>query len=155
MTTRRQVLMPLALAPVAGWAIWSVGAAEPVHPVSRFHLPADPFTAPWRDLAQARLNHRAEPEFPAAVRELEGLTVRLRGFMVPLREGTRHSRFILAANPVGCPACERPGPATMVRVEVREPLAESRNPLVIAGTLRLHPHDGLFYRLDGAEPLYG
>lgn len=154
MTTRRQLLFPLAFAPVAGWAVWSGGAAEPVHPFGRFHLPLDEATALWRDLAQARIGTLADPEFPAKVKALDGKPVSLRGFMLPLAEGAQHSRFILAANPVGCTACERPSPATMLNVQVKAPVRETREPVVVTGTLRLKPHEGLFYRLDRAELRY-
>ncbi|MGQ9371384.1 DUF3299 domain-containing protein [Azospirillum sp. A39] len=151
MTTRRHVLMPLALAPVAGWAIWSSGSGEPTHPFSRFHLPVDELTALWRELSRVHIGHGAAPEFPANVRGLDGQPVRLRGYMVPLDEASRHRRFILAANPVGCPACERPSPATMVHVNIREPVPDTRDAIVLAGTLRLMPQEGLFYRLESAD----
>lgn len=150
--TRRQVLMPLALTPVAGWAIWAAGAQEPTHPVGPFHLPLDRATALWHDLAQVRLaGPAADPQFPTQVRALDGQSVAVRGFMVPLADAPAHNRFILAANPVGCAACHTPGPSTMLLVHSQIPLRETREPVVLSGTLRLHPRDGLFYRLDSAE----
>lgn len=155
MTTRRQVLLPLALAPVAGMAVWAGGAAEPTHPVGRFHLALDEFTALWRDLANVRLTGAAAmPEFPESVRALDGKPVSLRGFMVPLTDGGPQRRFILAANPVGCPACERPGPASMLHVHAKVAAAETRNAVVVSGTLRLKPDEGLFYRLEQATVRY-
>jgi len=156
MTTRRQVLLPLAFAPIAGMAVWAGGSAEPTHPVGRFHLPVDEFTALWRDLADVRLGGAAAlPEFSPKVRALDGTVVKVRGFMVPLEEGGPQRRFILAANPVGCPACERPNPATMLHVRVRAPAADLRGAVVVDGTLRLKPHEGLFYRLEQAAVSYG
>ncbi|HYH22146.1 MAG TPA: DUF3299 domain-containing protein [Azospirillum sp.] len=152
MRTRRQVLLPLALAPVAGWTVWSSGSAEPTHPLSRFHLPMGDSTALWRDLALVRLNGPVSgPEFPARVKGLDGKAVALCGFMIPLSGGIEHSRFILAANPVGCAACENPVPATMLHVHVRSPVRATREPVVVAGTLRIKPDEGLFYRLERAE----
>lgn len=153
MTTRRQLLLPLALAPVAGWAIWAAGAPEPAsHSVGPFHLPLDETTAIWRDLAQVRLaGPTGDPQFPTKISALDGQRVTARGFMVPLSEGNAHTRFILAANPVSCPVCQTPAPATMLYVHSRVPLRETQEPVVLSGTLRLRPHDGLFYRLDRAE----
>ncbi|PWC43879.1 DUF3299 domain-containing protein [Azospirillum sp. TSO22-1] len=155
MTTRRRVLLPLALVPIAGMAVWAGGAAEPTHPAGRFHLALDEFTALWRDLAGVRLaGAAAAPQFPDAVTALDGKTVSLRGFMVSLTEGGPQRRFILAANPVGCPACERPGPASMLHVHARVPAPETRNAVIVSGTLRLNPHEGLFYRLEQATVRY-
>lgn len=156
MTSRRQFLMPLALAPVAGWAIWAAGAAEPAsHSVGPFHLPLDETTAIWRDLAQVRLaGPTGDPLFPTRVSTLDGQRVTVRGFMVRLGEGASHTRFILAANPVSCPACQSPSPSTMLHVHSRIPLAETQEPMVLSGMLRLRPHEGLFYRLDRAEPSF-
>lgn len=152
MRTRRQVLLPLALVPVAGMAVWAGGAAEPTHPAGRFHLALDELTALWRDLADVRLAGAASaPEFPAKVKALDGAQVTLRGFMVALTDGGPQRRFILAANPVGCPACVGPGPASMLHVQVKTPVAETRDAVVVAGTLRLKPHEGLFYRLEQAS----
>lgn len=153
MTSRRQFLMPLAVAPIAGWAIWAAGAAEPAsHGAGPFHLPLDGTTALWRDLSQVRLaGPTGDPSFPTRVSALDGQRVTARGFMVPLGEGTAHTRFILAANPVSCPACQSPSPSTMLYVHSRIPVAATPEPVTLSGTLRLRPQEGLFYRLDRAE----
>lgn len=156
MTTRRQFLAPLAVIPVAGWAVWASGAEEPPHPVGPFHLPLDQTTALWRDLTRVRfVGPASEPDFPESIIALDGKTVRLRGFMVPLSDGAVHSRFILSANPVSCSACQSPRPATMVEVQTRGPVAASREPVAVSGILRLKPFEGLFYRLDRAEVAVG
>ncbi|PWC39642.1 DUF3299 domain-containing protein [Azospirillum sp. TSO35-2] len=153
MPGRRQLLLPLALAPVAGWAVWAAGAAEvPTHPAGPFHLPLDDTTALWRDLGAVRLGGLAgDPEFPTRVSALDGRPVTVRGFMIPLSDGASHNRFILSANPMGCPACQKPGPSSMIHVHSQIPLAATQEPLTLAGTLRLNPQEGLFYRLDRAE----
>lgn len=154
MTPRRQVLLPLALLPVAGWAVWASGAEEPLHPPGPFHLPLDETTTLWRELAEVRFHGAtSDPVFPAAVRALEGTPVRLRGFMVPLAGGASHSRFILSANPVGCSVCQNPRPSTMVQVQARGPVPARTDPMTVSGVLRLKPFDGLFYRIDRAETL--
>lgn len=153
MTSRRQVLLPLALAPVAGWAIWAAGSQEPPHPVGPFHLPLDASTALWRDLVQVRVaagNGGAGRVFPARVSALEGRKVTVRGFLVPLSDAAAHTDFILAANPAGCPACPAPTPATMLHVHSPVPVPDTRDPVVLSGTLRVSPQEGLFYRLDRA-----
>lgn len=155
MTTRRQVLLPLALAPVAGWAIWATKAREPTHPVGPFHLPLDDTTALWRDLVQVRMDGPAAGlKFPTKVTALDGKLVTVRGFMVPLSDAAAHNRFILAANPVACPTCLSPTPSSMIHVHSQIPLRESQEPVTLTGTLRLRPLEGLFYRLDSAEVRY-
>ncbi|WP_353859245.1 hypothetical protein [Azospirillum formosense] len=155
MTSRRQVLLPLALAPLAGWAIWATSASEPTHPAGPFHLPLDDTTALWRDLVQVRMEGpAANPVFPTRVKALDGKLVTVRGFMVPLGDAPAHNRFILAANPVSCPACHRPGPSSMLYVHSQIPVRETQGPVMMTGTLRLNPLEGLFYRLDRAELRY-
>lgn len=155
MTTRRQVLLPLALVPLAGMAVWAGGAAEPTHPAGRFHLALDEFTALWRDLVDVRLAGTASvPAFSDRVKALDGKTMTLRGFMLPLADSGPQRRFILAANPVGCPACERPHPASMLYVHARAPAEETRYPVLVSGTLRLKPSEALFYRLEQASVSY-
>lgn len=153
MPGRRQILLPLALAPVAGWAVWAAGTPDaPSHPAGPFHLPLDETTALWRDLGAVRLGGLAgDPQFPVKVSALDGRTVTVRGFMVPLTGGTAHNRFILSANPMGCPACESPGPAGMMHVHSSIALSATSEPVTLTGTLRLRPQEGLFYRLDRAE----
>ena len=153
MPGRRQILLPLALAPVAGWAVWAAGTVDaPSHPAGPFHLPLDETTAIWRDLGAVRFGGLAgNPQFPVKVSALDGRPVTVRGFMVPLTDGATHNRFILSANPLGCPACENPGPATMMHVHTAIALPATREPLTLTGTLRLRPQEGLFYRLDRAE----
>ncbi|WP_042693372.1 hypothetical protein, partial [Azospirillum sp. B506] len=117
-----------------------------------FHFPLDETTAIWRDLAAVRIGGGAgDPQFPIRVAALDGRPVTVRGFMLPLADGATHNRFILSANPMGCPACESPGPATMMHVHSSIALTATREPLTLVGTLRLRPQEGLFYRLDSAE----
>jgi len=153
MPGRRQMLLPLALAPVAGWAVWVAGTPEaPIHPAGSFHLPLDESTAIWRDLGAVRMGGMAgDPQFPVKVSALDGRPVTVRGFMVPLTDGGTHNRFVLSANPMACPSCESPGPATMMHVHTSIALPATREPLTLTGTLRLRPQEGLFYRLDRAE----
>lgn len=152
MTTRRHILAPLALLPVAAWAVWASGTVEaPNHASGPFHLPLDDSTALWRDLAQVRLGGpTGSPQFPDRVSALNGQSVAVRGFMLPLEDGTAHKRFILSANPVSCPACQRPSPASMIQVHSLAPLPETAEPVLLTGSLRLRPQDGLFYRLERA-----
>ncbi|WP_042442720.1 hypothetical protein [Azospirillum sp. B510] len=153
MPGRRQILLPLALAPVAGWAVWAAGAPDlPSHPAGPFHLPLDETTAIWRDLCAARMGGPAgDPKLPVRISALDGRPLTVRGFMVPLSDGATHDRFILSANPMGCPACESPGPSTMLHVHSAIALPVTREPLILTGILRLRPQDGLIYRLDSAE----
>ncbi|MBP2298350.1 hypothetical protein [Azospirillum picis] len=150
---RRQMLLPLALAPVAGWAIWAAGAADaPAHPAGPFHLPADETTALWRDLAAVRFGGLAgDPQFPMKISALDGRPVTVRGFMIPLSAGALHNQFILSANPMGCPACQSPAPSSMMRVHSQIALPATQDAVTLTGTLRLRPQEGLYYRLDRAE----
>lgn len=129
MATHRQSQATLAVLPVAGWAVWASGAQEPSHPIGPFHIPLHKTTALWRDLAQVRfVGPASNPVFFERVTAVDGATVTLRGFMVPLSEPKVLSRFILSANPISCAACQSPRPATMVQVQSRHPATVNRWP---------------------------
>jgi uncharacterized protein len=119
----------------------------------QFHLPLRPDTELWRRLVRAeRPSAWTLPIFPADVEELEGARVTIRGFMLPLHEAARHRSFILAANPIGCPGCERPGFSMMIRIAADQAVAPTGRSLVFSGILRIERGAELPYRLLDAVP---
>jgi|GEM_PF-1926488 len=95
--------------------------------------------------------------FGRDVRDLAGTRVRMHGYMIPDRHGTRRgepvTHFALSAFPVGnCFFCVPGKQALVVEVESREAAAFSREPVLVEGRLdllRTNPL-GLYYRLADA-----
>lgn len=169
MTARRALLLPLALAPVAGWALWRAGEAEPtagaayaVGPgaaqghaagaAGALHLGNDPMAALWRRLMS--VTRDAAPMAPARfhpdVMALDGAEITLRGFMVALSDGGAQRRFLFAPNPPGCPGCRPLDWSSLLDARGARPLAPADDPVTLTGVLRLRRHEELVYRLDGA-----
>jgi hypothetical protein len=117
--------------------------------------PADG-TLDWRLLARAGETMFRDGEisrFPAELRVLDGREVALAGYMMPFREGERHSEFVLGALQFHCPACMMGDLNRLVAVKAAQPVAYAETPLVIRGRLRLLEDSAspLYYRLDAAR----
>jgi hypothetical protein len=149
MLSRRHLLLPVAAAPVVALAV--AGVRPTPASADGFHLPLDPRTAHWRTLSQVRRPDTiALREIPADVRALDGRPLTLRGFLNPLDGEGPSRRFLLTANPVGCPGCRSPGAATSVEVRLPRPHEPTGEPVDVSGTLRLAPRDWILFRIEGA-----
>ena len=112
----------------------------------------------WSLLAQVRdkpVRDTVVPEFSPAVKRLHGQRVRLEGFMTPLQPGERHTHFLVSAQPSSCFFCLPGGPAEIVEVRIRKPVAFSLEPIRLEGKLAVMDDDpqGLYYRLTEGEVL--
>lgn len=96
---------------------------------------------------------RLGPYFPDEVRALNGKTVKVQGFMLPLETGDLHRRFIISAFSPSCPFCLTAGPETMIEVKLRAPVKYSLDPMVFEGRFETLDNDpgGVFYRLVDAS----
>ena len=114
-------------------------------------------TTSWDTMAQVRLvkqDGRYVPEFEAAVLELAGTEIQLKGFMLPLDQSPKQAHFLLSANPVAeCFFCLPGGPESLVEVKLDGEIDFSYDPIAIAGTLELLEDDpmGMYYRLVSAR----
>lgn len=168
MSTERLVARTL----VALWLAAAV-AASPAQPLSPplagqgpgFHDPRSTFkpieeregVVPWRLLAMVTTrvrNNRVVPTFPDPVKALDGQTVRLQGFMLPLEPGERQRHFLLSAVPTTCAFCVPAGPEGLVEVRTREPVRYGVDAVTLEGRMAVLADDryGLFYRLSDAAP---
>ncbi len=98
---------------------------------------------------------RSKPVFPPAVKALAGKRIRVNGYMLPLENGERQSRFVLLAYPPDCPFHLNPAPMQFIEVRARKPVAVSFDVKTIEGTLTLLGEDeqGIFYRFTEAVAL--
>jgi len=110
---------------------------------------------PWEDLMKARIRYQEMmllAEFPEAITERAGQTVKLSGFMMPLEPDLKQRRFLLTSNPPSCFFHVPGGPAGAVEVFAREGIEISWDPVVLEG--RFEPQRrsevGVVYRLHDA-----
>lgn len=144
-------LLALAIAvPVAA-------QAPPPHDPQTQMLPDARGAVAWSLLSSTaikKIGGKLGPEFPPALRPLNGKTVKLQGYILPLEPGLVHQRFLLSAWSPSCPFCLTAGPEAMVEIRARTPVKYSIDPVTVEGRLALLDDDpnGLFYRLLDAAP---
>jgi hypothetical protein len=93
-----------------------------------------------------------EVVFAKELQKLQGKKVKVAGFMLPLQQAEKHTRFLLAAVPPSCPFCLPGGPNSTIEVLCKTPVKFSQDALVVNGTLNLLRDDasGFYYRLTEA-----
>ena len=88
---------------------------------------------------------------PPDVAALDGETVRLAGFMMPVEADVRATHFVLMEIPADCPFCviSIVGPSRMVEVRAARPIEYVTSEVKLEGRLEVLPADadGLVYRL--------
>ena len=96
----------------------------------------------------------SRPKFPKAVKALDGTTVRVAGWMMPLENSETQKHFVLLAYPPGCPFHLHAKPTQFIEVRTSKGLPiEFMDPIVIEGRLELTGEDesGIFYRITGGR----
>lgn len=147
-------LVCLALALFAACAM--AQAPQPHDPQSSI-LPDAKGALAWSLLGRTairKVDGKLGPAFPGALRPLDGQTVKMQGYILPLEAGPSHRRFLLSAWSPTCPFCLSAGPEAMVEVKAKSAVKYSLDPVVVQGRLELLRDDpaGMFYRLVDAEP---
>jgi hypothetical protein len=122
-------------------------------------LPAEGLTR-WNTLMETRVQldeaGQLVAAYPAAVRALDGQTVRLAGFMLPLDMQSAQRHFLLAASPPSCFFHVPGGPATVVEVKAeKHPVPGSFEAMVVEGRLKLvgSSDSGVLFQLDNARSI--
>ncbi len=123
---------------------WADGGYSPIP------LPEVEGVLPWETLQGVELMFDGPdmvPEYADAVIALDGETVRMVGFMLPL--DTSGARVLLSQYAPHCPFCMTAGPESFVALECEEPLALSLEPIVVEGRLEVidEAWDGYYYRM--------
>ena len=93
------------------------------------------------------------PKFSAAVKELDGKQITLRGYVIPTEGYKSHKEFVFSAYPYSmCFFCGGAGPETVIEVFANEPIEYSAEAVEVTGILRLNGDDpnALMYRLEEA-----
>jgi hypothetical protein len=109
---------------------------------------------PWAVLAETAVDQPFRPRFHKHLRQLDGKTVSLTGFMQPVSMDPTVTGFMLIEYPVGCWFCESPEPAGIVYVETAggKPVPVKRGRVKVEGTLKLNTSDpeDFLYTVTGA-----
>ncbi len=124
-------------------------------PPSQF-LPEKPGFTSWRTLARVELikrNNKLQPSFDPVINTLDGKTVRVQGFMMPLDIGDNQRRFLLVAAPPHCSFCLPAGPDSMIEVRAPKGVKYRFEAVSLSGKFQLLNDDpaGLYYRLTDAS----
>lgn len=94
------------------------------------------------------------PVFSQDVQKLEGRTVTIRGYIIPVEGYKSHKEFIFSAYPYSmCFFCGGAGPETVMEVRAKSPVPFSAEPITIKGVLSLNATDinRLMYALTDVE----
>lgn len=137
-------------------AVTPVPAEGALMPASQF-LPEKPGFTSWRVLGQVELvkqNKKMVPAFDQSVTALDGKTVRVQGFMMPLDIGDKQRRFLLVAAPPHCAFCLPAGPDAMIEVRAKSDIRYGFDAISVSGKLQVLKDDpaGLYYRMIDAVP---
>lgn len=93
------------------------------------------------------------PGFSKEMKALNGQTIVMQGYMFPLEAEETQGLFLFGPFPLSCPYHYHVGPAMVIEVHAKEPIAFSYEPVNIRGRLELIPKDietETFYRLHDA-----
>ena len=109
----------------------------------------------WDDLLKAQVRYEdmtLYADFPAAVTERSGDTVKMAGFMMPLETGVKQEWFLLTSHPPGCYFHVPGGPAGAVEVFAAEGIDVAWGAIVLEGQFEaLTESESAVYRLDDAR----
>ena len=111
----------------------------------------------WKTLFEVKYTNWQEnfaPKFSPNIKKLDGKTLKIKGFLIPLDEKPRQSYFLLSAFPYDmCFYCGKAGPESVIEVRCATPIKTSKEPIVIEGKLELNADDPahLFYMIQDGK----
>jgi hypothetical protein len=78
------------------------------------------------------------PIFDDRIKAINGKEVTLRGYIVPIKDGTEHSSFLLSVLPINqCFFCGKNGIPMMVEVQLKKPIKYTAAVISVKGTIKL------------------
>jgi uncharacterized protein len=147
----------------SAWAQPSAGPPPPAVPVApgqmitpQQYLAEKPGVTSWRVLGLVqpiKTGNKIVPEYDKQINVLNGKTVKVQGFMLPLDMGDKQKRFLLSAAPPHCTFCLPGGAETMIEVRAKNAVRYGFDAVTLSGKLAVLKDDptGLYYRLTDAE----
>ena len=122
--------------------------------------PTPPGALAWNTLIKVKIKKKSVgdpyydiPIITSELREIDGKTVKLNGYMVPLDATELQGHFILMAYPHSCPFHVPGGLGGFVEVQADFPVEFTYEPVLIEGHFQLLTDysEGLFYRISAAR----
>jgi hypothetical protein len=109
----------------------------------------------WSILAETTLDRHFQPTFPAYLRDLEGHTISLDGYLQPIGDDVELNSFLLIENPVGCWYCEMPAITGMAQVNMKPPQSAhfTRKAIRVTGKFHLNTTgaEDFLYTISNAQ----
>lgn len=96
------------------------------------------------------------PVFGSRVKELQGNTIRLKGYIIPLQELRGQNYFVFSRYPFNlCYFCGAAGPETIIEVNSQQEIPFTEDLIELEGRFELNASDPdhLMYRLKEAKQL--
>jgi hypothetical protein len=152
----------LVATPAVPQTFQTIPAPSGVAPPNHIWQPAPTVrgSIPWKTLMRTReVEKKVDgvwmivPQFAKDVLPLNGRTVKVNGYMLPLQTREGQDLFVLMAYPPDCPFCMTAGSQAWMEVRARDPIAYKRGDMLLEGRLELaKPNmEGVFYRLHDAR----
>ncbi|MBA3901060.1 MAG: hypothetical protein H0X62_12780 [Bacteroidetes bacterium] len=96
----------------------------------------------WESISRIKHNviddYEYYPIFSDEMKALDGRTVTLKGYMVPIKEGFHHTSFLLSVLPISqCFFCGKNGIPMMIEVKLRKPVSYSEKVVSVKGVINL------------------
>lgn len=94
-----------------------------------------------------------KPVFSDAIKSMEGKTITVKGYIIPVEGYKSHKEFIFSAFPYSmCFFCGGAGPETVMEVSAKEPVKYTTEQIILTGTLRLNSDDinRLMFKIEHA-----
>lgn len=83
------------------------------------------------------------PVFPETIKRFKDRPFELTGYIIPIKPGRTHQRFLLSALPINqCFYCGQNGIPAMVLITAKKPIPYSEKPVKLIGTLKLDSKKG-------------
>lgn len=132
-------------------------------PLAQTGAPADNL---WHILGQVTYTKKYDdllgfkvdvPVFSKEVKALEGKTITIRGYIIPVEGYKGHKEFVFSAYPYNmCFFCGGAGPETVMEVQAKSPITYTTEAITLRGVLHLNDSDinRLMYLLTDAVLVY-
>ena len=112
----------------------------------------------WQSFWQCKVsldkkNYTYSIKYTPQVKAMEGKTITVSGFMMPLEATEKFNHFLLSKRTPTCGFCPPGEPNEIVEVFTKEPVKYSEGIVIVTGKFKFtqNPELGLFFQLNGSD----